>query len=394
MDDRNDLFWEVASIDYPIIDADAHVNEPPNLWLDRIPAKYRQRAPRVERTDQGDAWVFDDGKLQMHIGLTGVAGRSYLDYSNKNITYEDLRPGSWDTKARLADLDIDGIWGQVMYPSITLTGAKIYGDEPDLQHACVRAYNEWMLEFCDGSGGRLIPQAIMPACGTERAIEELEWAIANGHHGAILSAFPNGSLDHKPEDDRFFGIAQEAGFPVAVHIGSFSARNTSQPSGEWNTLQFIGLAIAPRCGGGVIETTLSLIFSGIFEKFPRLKMLLVESNISWIPGLLEQSDDMFQRYRWFTGAVDEMRTMPSRIFHRNFWVTFMLDAAGLEMRHHMNLDHLMFSTDYPHSATDWPATRVTIDKLFRGMPRAQVRRMLRDNAVELYGLKDVPEVLT
>jgi predicted TIM-barrel fold metal-dependent hydrolase len=387
--DRSNLFWEVGSIDYPIIDADAHVNEPPDLWIKRVPESYRSRAPRVERTDRGDAWVFDDGALQMHVGLTAVAGRSYLDYSNTGLTYEQMRPASWDTKARLADMDIDGIWGQVMYPSITLTGAKVYGKDPALQHACVRAYNEWMLEFCEGSEGRLIPQAIIPACGTDRAIDELEWAIANGHRGAVISALPNGSLDHTPEDDRFFATAQEADFPVAVHIGSFAARNTNNRSSEWNDLQFIGLAIAPRCGGGVIETTLALIFSGVFEKFPRLKMLLVESNISWIPGLLEQSDDMFQRYRWFTGAVDKMRTMPSRIFLRNFWVTFMLDAAGLELRHHMNLDHLMWSTDYPHSATDWPASRATIEKMFRGLPADQVRKMLRDNAV--YGLEDVPE---
>jgi predicted TIM-barrel fold metal-dependent hydrolase len=303
--DRSDLFWEVGGIDYPIVDADAHVNEPPDLWLDRVPARWRQRAPRVERTDRGDAWVFDDGKLQMHVGLTAVAGKSVLDYSNAGASYEQMRPGSWDAKARLADMDIDGIWGQVMYPSITLTGARVYGDDPELQHACVRAYNEWMLEFCEGSGGRLIPQAIIPACGTERAIEELEWAIANGHRGAIISSFPNGSLDHTPDDDRFFATAQEADFPVAVHIGSFSP-NIKNRSADWNDLQFIGLAIAPRCGGGVIEATLALIFSGIFEKFPRLKMLLVEANIAWVPGLLEQSDDMFQRYDALTHLPAEL----------------------------------------------------------------------------------------
>ena len=391
--DQSDLFWEVGSIDYPIIDADAHVNEPPDLWVSRVPERWRQRAPRVERTDRGDAWVFDDGKLKMDVGLTAVAGKSYLEFSNTGGTYERMRPASWDTSARLADMDIDGIWGQVMYPSITLRGAKVYGNDPELQHACVRAYNEWLLEFCAGSDGRLIPQAIIPACGTALAIEELEWAIASDHKGAVISAFPNGSLDHMPEDDRFFATAQEADFPLAVHIGSFSTRSANYRSVDWNDLQFIGLAIAPRCGGDVIETTLALIFSGIFEKFPRLKMLLVESNIAWIPGLLEQSDDMFQRYRWFTGGVDKMRTMPSRTFLRNFWATFMLDTAGLEMRHHMNVDHLMFSTDYPHSASDWPTSRTTIERLFRGIPKDQVRRMLRDNAVELYGLKDIPEQL-
>ena len=394
MPDNADLFWEVASIDYPIVDADAHVNEPPDLWRDRVPERYKRRAPRVEQTDDGDAWVFDDGKLTMHVGLTAMAGRSFLQYQNKGLTHaEDIRPGSWDTQARLRELDIDGIHAQVLYPSVTLTGAKIYGDEPELQHACVRAYNEWMLEFCSGTGGRLIPQAIIPACGVERAGEELEWAIANGHRGAVISAFPNGSLGFEPEDDAFFGLAQEADFPVAVHIGSFAARSTQARSIDWNTPQFIAAAIAPRCGGGVIETSLGLIFSGVFDKYPRLKLLLVESNICWIAGMLEQSDDMFLRYRWFTGAVDEMPTMPSKIFHRNFWVSFMLDSAGLELRHRMNLDHLMFSTDYPHTATEWPNTRKMIERLFRGLPKTEVRKMLRDNAVGLYNLKDIPESL-
>ena len=128
----------------------------------------------------------------------------------------------------------------------------------------------------------------------------------------------------------------------------------------------------------------------MFETLPRLKVLLVESNIAWIPGLLEQSDDFFLRYRWFTNSVDQMPTMPSRTFHRNFWVSFMLDRAGLEMRHHMNVDHLMFSTDYPHTATEWPNTHNMIDRLFRGLPKADVKKLLHDNAKALYKLDDIP----
>src|SRR5262245_1544695 len=141
-----DEFFETASIDYGIVDADAHVNEPPGLWQERVPERFRRRAPRVERTPEGDAWVFDDGKTLLHVGLTAMAGRSFLDYRNKNVTYAEMRPGSWDMRARLRDLDADGLFAQVLYPSITLTGAKIYGAEPELQHACVRAYNEWLLD--------------------------------------------------------------------------------------------------------------------------------------------------------------------------------------------------------------------------------------------------------
>jgi len=119
----------------------------------------------------------------------------------------------------------------------------------------------------------------------------------------------------------------------------------------------------------------------------------VEANIGWIPTLLEQSDDMFRRYRWWTGAHKEMSQLPSQIFHRNFWATFMVDRSGIELRHRMNVGHLMWSTDYPHSGTDWPDSSVTIERVFQGVPRSEVRRMLRDNCVALYGLKDVPETL-
>jgi hypothetical protein len=147
------VFRDIADIDYPIIDADAHVNEPPDLWQDRVPAKLRDRAPKVVHTDDGDWWSFDDGKRTRPLGFTAVAGLSYLDFKPSGITYEQTRPGSWDTKARLIDMDIDGIHAQVLYPSVTLAGAKVYAgpDDRELQLACVRAYNDWLADMCSSS---------------------------------------------------------------------------------------------------------------------------------------------------------------------------------------------------------------------------------------------------
>ena len=120
--------------------------------------------------------------------------------------------------------------------------------------------------------------------------------------------------------------------------------------------------------------------------------MLVEADIGWIPTLLEQSDDMFRRYRWWTGAHREMSEMPSQIFHRNFYSTFMVDRSGLELRHRLNVDHLLWSTDYPHSGTDWPNSGVSIENLFRGVPQDEVKKMLHDNCKALYRL-DVPDRL-
>jgi predicted TIM-barrel fold metal-dependent hydrolase len=389
----SDLFRDVASIDYPIIDCDSHVNEPPSLWQDRVPARLRERAPRVERTDKGDLWIFDGGKGKWPVGLTAVAGLSFFDYKPMGITYETMRPGSFDTKARLADMDADGIYAQVLYPSVTLKGAKIYSDDRELQTLCVRAYNEWLLEFCAGSGGRLIGQAILPTTGMEDTIAELEYAIQSGHRGAVISSMPNGGFEPKPEDDRFWAIAEQASFPIAIHIGSFVRGDLARKGSGWNSLAFVGTAALTKAGGQTLPVVCDILFSGIFQRFPRLKIVLVESNIGWIPTLLEQSDDMFMRYRWYTGAVNEQKEMPSTIFFRNFWATFMVDTVGMDLRHRMNLDHIMWSTDYPHSGSDWPNSRLTIERVFRDVPKDEVKKMLHTNCKQLYRLDQIPEKL-
>ncbi len=386
----SDLFFDVASIDYPIIDADAHVNEPPDLWIDRVPSKWRERAPQVTHSDGGDLWIFDGGKERWPVGLTATAGLSYFQYRAAGGSYEQMRPGSFETKARLEDLDADGIHAQILYPSVTLKGARIYSGERDLQLACVRAYNEWLLEFCEGSGGRLIAQAVLPTTGIDDTIAELEWALEHGHKGGILSSFPNGGLDPKPEDDRFWALLEERSIPIAIHIGSFLRGGPPGGSSgrEWTTLAFVGRAAWTKAGGQTLDVVCDVLFSGIFERFSALKIVLVEANIGWIPTLLEQSDDMFRRFRWYTGAVKEMTEMPSRVFFRNFWATFRLDTVGVELRHRMNLDHIMWSTDYPHRDGTWPNSQENIEETFKGLPEEIRKACVHDNVVRLYGLKD------
>jgi predicted TIM-barrel fold metal-dependent hydrolase len=327
------------------------------------------------------------------VGLTAVAGLSFFQIKPMGaVTYETMRPGSFDTQARLRDLDADGLWAQVLYPSVTLNGAKIYSEDRDLQTACVRAYNEWLLDFCKGSSGRLIAQAIIPTTGLDDSVAELEWAIKHGHRGAVISSFPNGGLDPTPEDARFWEVATANDFPIAVHIGSFLR---DRPKGgstgkEWTGLRFCGSAAITKSGGHTLPVACDILFSGIFASNPGLRIVLVEANIGWIPTLLEQADDMYMRYRWYTGAIEEQPEMPSQLFHRHFWATFMVDTVGMDLRHRMNLDHIMWSSDYPHSGTDWPNSRLTIERNFRGLPVGEVKKMLHTNVKELYGL-DIPD---
>jgi predicted TIM-barrel fold metal-dependent hydrolase len=385
-------FSEVASIDYPIIDADAHVYEPPGLWQERVPAALRARAPKVARTAEGDVWSFDDGARERHVGLMAAAGASWLDFKPSGLTYDDVRSGFWEPRARLADMDADGVHAQLLYPSVCEEGARMFGDDRALQLACVRAYNEWLLEFCAHAPGRLFGHAVIPATGTADAVAELEWALRAGYRGVLVSTFPSGAVEPSPGDDPFWARAQEAGVPVALHIGSFHA------DGPVARRRFDPLAVLPRAatsksGANTVPLVARMLFSGLFERFPILRVLLVEANIGWIPAMLEQTDDMFLRYRWFTDTVAKLPTMPSRAFHRCFWATFMIDTVGIELRHRLNVDHLMWSTDYPHTGTDWPNSRLTIERVFRGVPRDEVRRMLHDNARTLYRLDEIPALL-
>jgi len=381
-------FAGVASIDYPIVDADAHVYEPPDVWQARVPQALRTRAPRLQAGPDGDVWLFDDGARIRPIGLMAAAGTSYLGFRPSGLTYETIRKGHWEPAARLADMDADGIHAQLLYPSVSEEGARMFGDDRVLQLACVRAYNEWLLEFCATAPDRLFGHAVIPATGVADAVAELEWALAQGYRGVLVSTFPSGRVEPSRDDDPFWARVQEAGVPVALHIGSFHA------DGPVKERRFEPEAVLPRAsisksGANTVPLVARLVFSGLFERMPALRVLLVEANIGWIPAMLEQTDDMFLRYRWFTGATTRLPTMPSRVFHRNFWATFMVDTVGMDLRHRLNVDHLMWSTDYPHTGTDWPNSRVTIDRVFAGVPADQVRRMLHDNCKALYRLVEV-----
>ena len=383
-------FCEVASIDYPIVDADAHVYEPPEVWQARVPARLRARAPQVVRSEEGDVWSFDDGARLRPVGLMAAAGSSYLDFRPAGLTYETIRRGHFEAGARLADMDADGIHAQLLYPSVCEEGARMFGDARELQLACVRAYNEWLLEFCGAAPTRLFGHAVIPATGVADAIAELDWALHHDYRGVLISTFPSGGVEPTAEDDPFWARAQEAHLPVALHIGSFHA------DGPVARRRFEPAAVLPRAatsksGANTVPLVARMIFSGLFERFPELRAVLVEANIGWIPAMLEQSDDMFLRYRWFTRTAAALRTLPSRVFHRNIWATFMIDSVGIELRHRLNVDHLMWSTDYPHTGTDWPNSRVTIARLFRGVPVDQVKRMLHTNCKRLYGLEQVAD---
>lgn len=381
------VFRTVTQLTGPVVDADAHVNEPPDLWQTRVPRGLRDRAPKLVHDDDGDVWLFDGGARRWHLGLTATAGLDVTQYRSKGLRYEEIRRASFDPKARLQEMDIDGIDIQVLYPSVTLTGAKSYSTERELQLACVRAYNEWIAEFCAYDAGRLVAQAVVPNTGSADAVAELRWAIDNGHKGVILSSFPNGTLAYDPTgDDEFFDLAQDAGMPIAIHTGSFLPGNPDQLWPDLDSMAVLAMGATARAGHQSMPVAAMLVFSGLFERFTDLRVVLVESNIGWIPSLLEQMDDSFLRFRFYTGAHERLSRLPSEIFNHNIWATFVLDASGIAQRDRLDLDHVCWSTDYPHSICEWPNSRRSAEALFAGLPLDDVERMMSRSARQLYGI--------
>jgi predicted TIM-barrel fold metal-dependent hydrolase len=372
----------MLALDYPVIDADAHVNEPPDLWQTRLPIALREKGPRVERGDDGgDWWFLDGGRRRRPVGLTVLAGLSFLDYRKEGFTYAGIRPSNFEPEARLNDMELDGVAAQVLYPSVALSGAKAYAEDRELQVACVRAYNDWLADFCAAAPDRLHGVALIPSTGLDDALNELDHATKRGHKAAMISAYPSGKIDPDPEvDDRFWAALQEIGLPAAVHIGSF----TRQPLGGLPLpAQTLSLTAFAKSGGPAMQLAGDFIVTGIPERFPRLKLLLVEANIGWIPAWLEQLDDNYLRHRHWTG-VDALPRTPSEYFYRQFYSTFMVDRTGVELRHRCGLDRIMWSTDFPHAGSDWPNSRLVIAQNFAGVPPAEVKLMLHDTAAELF----------
>lgn len=374
----------MLALPFPVIDADAHVNEPPDLWESRLPAGLRERGPRLVRDSTGgDVWLVAEGQKRKPFGLTALAGRSFLDYQHGGLTYEGIRPSSYDPHARLQDMALDGIAAQVLYPSVALSGAQSYSGDLEMQAACTRVYNDWLAEFCQEAPGQLFGMAIVPATGIQTALTELKRARELGHRGVMLSSYPNGGLDPDPNvDDEFWSTAQSLRMPVGIHIGSFSR----YPLGGYAIkAQTLSLTAATKSGAHAMQLLGDLIFSGITERFPELQILLVEANIGWIPSFLEKADDNYLRHRFWSGA-DRLPSTPTEYFRRQIYVTFMVDRTGVDLRHHIGVNRLLWSTDFPHAGSDWPNSRWVIERNFTGVPEDEQRQMLHDNAAGLFGI--------
>jgi predicted TIM-barrel fold metal-dependent hydrolase len=373
-----------------LISTDDHVVEHPKVWSDRLPSGLVESGPRIVEVVPDGAppgsrpahiWEYE-GRLYPQIALNAVAGRDRKDFGLEPTRFDEIRPGSYDPVARVADMDVDGVQAQLCFPSFPKFAGTVFlgGTDKDLARQCVEAYNDFMIdEWCASAPDRLIPLVIVPMWDAELSAREIERCAAKG---ARAISFPENPSPlglpsfHTDHWDPVFAAAQDTGLPLCMHFGtSGKPPVTSEDAPFAVSISLFG------CNS--MYTTADLLLSPVFHKFNRLKVALSEGGIGWIPYILERIDYTWERHRYYTGVNVEVR--PSDLFRRHIWSCFIDDEAGITNRHTIGVDHITWESDYPHSDSNWPKSRDRAAQLLADVPDYEVHQMVELNARELLG---------
>ena len=394
-DDRTfDLNW--------IVSVDDHVIEPPGVWQDRLPSRYKDVGPRIIKESDGqEYWVYEDKKTVTG-GLGAVAGRRKEDITVDGYPYSEMRPGCYDPVARLADMDEAGILASLNFPSIPRFCGQLFWEakDKDLALLCVRAYNDWMIdEWCATAPGRYIPLTIIPLWDPQLAVEEIERTAAKGSHSFCFSEnFEPLGLPTIHDPGRYWdpviAAANDTGQVLSIHIGSSSTMYKVSSNSPFMANMSMGAIRPAGC-------MLSWIFSGLFQRYPDIKIALSEGSIGWIPWFLERSQQVLETQKhWvakgqqYQGSAegahainvdtDVFKINIYEDYRNHFYGCFIDDQTGLHMLDVIGEDNVMIETDYPHSDTTWPHSIKLAHERLAGLDPEVQYKILRGNAERLY----------
>lgn len=365
-----------ADLGYTIIDADAHMSEPGDLWTSRVDKRFTDRAPRIVldyKGNPGRFWVFED--VSLRISHANQGGHTTME-----------RPGGWDPAERLKDMAIDGVSAAVLYSTVAF---HLFGCEDQaLQEECFRVYNDWLSEFCAYAPDLFAGLALIPLWAVEKGVRELERCRKMGLKGAMIWATPP---EHRPTYadpyyDPFWAAAQALGMPVSLHTNTGAVKHKAynvEHAGKYG-IQYTYMVMqqAP-----LQEGILRLVYSGALERFSGLKLILAEADIGWMPPLMQRADKYYASAKR-RGHDFKLAMMPSDYLRRQVWISFIKDPMGLKTYELGGLaDRIMWSTDYPHAACFFPNSRQVFEQDFVGVPEADRRKFVHDNVAQLFGFK-------
>ena len=379
----------MASTSKPgMVSADSHVVEPGDLWTGRMAKKFASRAPHIETSDTGDWWWCDGMRLSSVIAGTQTGKRFKNPEKLATVsTMEKVRRGGYIPSVKIKDMESDGVYGEIVYPTAGLFQFQL----PDsaLFSAATRAYNEWIAEFCGAYPQRLRGVAVISLDDVAQGVKELRRARTLGLGGAMITV--NQGEEHPyslPEYDEFWAAAEEMQMPISIHAGTnrqhFGAAKTKN-----RKVPRFSAAYTTTVSHWAQLALCQMIFSGVFERFPKLQLVVVEFETGWVPHLLRMMDwNYTQRAR--TDMVKLAGgTLPSDHFHRNVAISFQEDPIGMQLRHLIGVDNLLWGDDYPHTESTFPHSQEILNRIMKGVPAAERKKMTRSNTAKLYGF-DVP----
>ncbi len=373
--------------EYKVISSDSHIIEPPDLWISRVESKYRERAPHIRHREGSDRW-YGEGDVDMgSFGALIGAGLRYTDPSKITFeaTLEEIPRGGFDPDEHIRDMDLDGVDAELVYPSIGLRLFRIFDTE--LLYELCRTYNDWLAEFCNAHPDRLKGAAVINLDNVEEGVQELKRAKKLGLAGAMISVFPQeeGRQYRNPDYEPLWETAQELDMPLSFHIGtSRPSRAAGRMAGYIEAGKREAEVEIANTDPPVRMSLAAMIFSGVFERYPGLKVVSAENGLAWVPWFVNQMDYLYRErqeqvlYR-FKGDM-----IPSDFMRRNVFFSFQDDALGIELRHRIGVDSLIWGSDYPHAESTFPRSQEVLDEILEGVPQDERDKIVGGNAARLY----------
>jgi len=372
---------------YRIISSDNHVFELPDLWESRIEAKFRDRAPRIHREEDGDWWYCDGKKLTgAGFGFAGAQTGRRFEEAEKlthGDVFENIRPGGYIPEEQIKDMDLDGVDVSILYPTAGLQLYKI----PDglLLTAVFRTYNDWVAEFCAAYPNRLKGIAMINIDDVNEGTADLENCANQGFVGAMIPVYPPKARRYdSPEYDRFWSAAQDLEMPLSLHVATnrfgSGENDGSEPEGA-------RVGIAPNQDFFPRTSISDMILSGVFERFPKLQVGSVEHELCWAPFFLRRLDYTYDQQGFGREGYRFKEDMqPSDYFHRNVFLGFQEDDLGIRLRDIIGVDSLQWGSDYPHMESTFPRSQEILEEILVDCTEEEKAKIAGGNAARVYRL--------
>ena len=386
----------------PIISVDDHVVEPPDLWQRWLPSPLRAAGPKVVRaaysTSRGgnvsiatsgpetDFWAFEDLRAPIKNG-SAAAGLDPSEIDYRPVAYSEMRPGFYELAARLDDMDQNHIERSLCFPTFPRFCGQTFleAKDKDLALACVRAYNDWMVEeWAGGSGGRLIPLCLIPLWDPTLAGQEVRRNAARGVRAVAFSELPSflGLPSLYAADghwDPFLAACNDTGTTICIHIGSASKFIHSSPDAP---------RVSNQCGT-TINSQMAFVdwlMSGVMVRYPEVRVAFSESQIGWMPFVTERLDNLWSKGRSGADINPLITEPPSSYVAGRIFGCFFEDDFGLASRDVIGIDQITFESDYPHQDSLWPHTLAYAEKAMAELTAEEIYKVVRGNAINLFQL--------